>query len=314
MRKITVGEIDGLLVGHAENREMGAGCTVVLAPGGVTASVWIAGFAPGVRETELLRPEAMAPVIHGLLLTGGSAFGLAAAAGVVRFLRDRGVGLNVGPVKVPLVPAAVIFDFPGNRSGGLLPDEAMGYEAAGNAAAGPVWSGPFGAGISAAAGKIGDPSLSSPTGLGSHGLEVRGVKLAALAVVNPLGSVIDPVTGEILSGLRRRDGRVAVREEILEAVFEAAQNPQTQQVGRTVLVAVATNAVLDKLETSRLARMAAAGVTRSIYPAHLLYDGDAIFALSTGDGPKVDQSWLGALAAEVVSRAIVDAALRLVMV
>jgi L-aminopeptidase/D-esterase-like protein len=315
MRKVTVGEIEGLLVGHAEKREMGAGCTAILAPAGAVASVFAAGCAPGVLETELLKPDSAVRAIHGLLFAGGGVCGLAAVSGVVRWLKEKGVGLDAKTFKIPLVPAAVIHDYPGNRSNGRLPDEAMGYEAARCATAGPVWSGPFGAGVSASAGRIGGPSRSTPTGLGSSGLEVRGIKLAVLAVVNALGSVIEPVTGEILSGLRRPDGRMAVREEIIEAVFEAGLTETTPLPGGcAVLAAVATNAALDKPGTAHVARMAAAGVNRAVYPSHLLHDGDAVFALSTNDGPRADENWLGALAAEVVSQAIVDAALRLVMV
>jgi L-aminopeptidase/D-esterase-like protein len=275
-----------------------------VAPEGVKASFCSPGFAPGSRETDLLKPENSVQQIHGLCLAGGSAFGLAAANGVVKYLREKGIGFEVGSIKVPLVPAAVIFDYPANKSQGSLPDEHMGYEAARTADTAKVESGPFGVGYSAASGKIGDPDLSSPSGIGSFGYEIKGLQVAALAVVNSLGSVVDPENGWIMSGLRKAQGGLASREEILEALSKMA--PDDGSVPKnTVLVAIATNANLTKLDLYRLSLMASSGIARAIYPAHLTYDGDTVFAISTGTGPLVDANWLGALAADVVSKAII---------
>ncbi len=306
MEEITLSQLDGVQVGQAENRAAGTGCTAVVAPAGVTASVWSPGFAPGSRELELLRPENTAPAIHGLLLAGGSAFGLSAAAGVVRHLRELGAGFDTGFVQVPLVPAAVIFDYPGNQSHGALPDETLGYQAALAANNDPVKSGPFGAGLSATAGKVAGPEFASPSGLGSHGLAVGGLLVAVLAVVNPLGSIVDPDSGRIVSGLRRPDGTLAGKSEILETMRVRSLGLTAPDPGHTVLVVVGTNARLSKLGAYRLARMAGVGLARTIYPAHLMYDGDTVFALTTNTGPLVDDSWLGALAADVVSRAILN--------
>jgi L-aminopeptidase/D-esterase-like protein len=171
----------------------------------------------------------------------------------------------------------------------------------------PLVSGPFGAGVSARSGKVGEPGLSSPSGLGSYGLERGGLKLAALAVVNSLGSVIDHLDGRVVSGLRTPEGGLADREGILETLRQ--KWPSKSWLTQTVLVAVATNARLTKLEAHRLAVMASSGISRAIYPSNTLYDGDAVFALTTGDGPSVDPGWLGALAADVVARAILESAL-----
>ncbi|MDR0356475.1 MAG: P1 family peptidase, partial [Deltaproteobacteria bacterium] len=309
MEEITLTDLEGLFVGHAEDLAAKTGCTAILAPGGVTASAVNPGFAPGSRETDLLKPENAVQQIHGVCLSGGSAMGLAAASGVARFLLQSGCGFDAGFLKVPIVPAAVIFDYPGNRSLGCLPDERMGFEAAKNASRDPVRSGSFGVGLSASSGKIGGTDLSSPSGLGSFGVRTKGLEIACLAVVNSLGSVVEPETGQIISGLRRSDGSLADRAEILETIWKASQNASSFP-GHTVLAVIAVNSRLSKLETWRLAKMASVGLTRAIYPAHLLLDGDTVFALSTGIGPEADPSWLGALAADVVSEAIMRSVAR----
>jgi L-aminopeptidase/D-esterase-like protein len=300
--------VDGFLVGHAEDREAGTGCTAVLTPAGASASVHTPGFAPGSRETALLRPESSPKAIHGLLLAGGSAFGLAAASGIVRFLREQGIGLDTGDIRVPLVPGAVIYDYPGNRSKGMLPDEDMGYRAACAASGAACMSGPHGAGVSARSGKIAGHARSSPSGIGSAGLADGDLQLAALAVVNPLGSIVHPDSGRIVSGLHRPDGSLASRDEILAAVKETAGRMSGIDPGHTVLVVVGTNARLDKLGAFRVSRMAAAGIARAVFPAHLLFDGDTVFTLASNTGPVVDDNVLGAFAAQVTAQAVLDAA------
>ncbi|MDR1084759.1 MAG: P1 family peptidase [Deltaproteobacteria bacterium] len=300
---VTLGEIEGFLVGHSADLTAETGCTVILCPQGAVASAYTPGFAPGSRETELLRPEGMVEIIHGLILTGGSAFGLAAADGVVRFLREKGLGLATPYQKVPCVAGAVIYDYPGNKSKGTLPDALMGYRACQAAESGPVESGPAGVGTSAESGKLGGRDLSSPSGLGSFGVKTGdGLIMTALAAVNPLGSIVSPNTGAIISGLKTPKGNLATRTEILETLNSLAEN---NHPGQTVLVAVGTNARINKLDAYRLAKMAGCGLARAVFPAHLLFDGDTVFALSTATGPTKDISYLGALAAEVVSEAIV---------
>jgi L-aminopeptidase/D-esterase-like protein len=255
-----------------------------------------------------LRPESSPKAIHGLLLAGGSAFGLAAASGIVRFLREQGVGLDTGAIRVPLVPGAVIYDYPGNRSKGTLPDEDMGYRAARAAGGDTRMSGPYGAGVSARSGKIAGHALSSPSGIGSAGLTDGGLQLAAMAVVNPLGSIVNPDNGRIVSGVRHPDGRLASRDEILAVVKDVSCRMAGVDPGHTVLVVVGTNARLNKLGAFRVSRMAAAGIARTIFPAHLLFDGDTVFTLASNTGPVVDENILGAFAAHVTAQAVLDAA------
>ena len=311
-----VSDIEGLSLGHWSDSESKTGCTVILAPKGAAASGYFPGFAPALHETGVLDPNNPCPVIHGLALCGGSAFGLAAAAGVVRFLSENGIGLETGAIKVPIVPAASIYDYPYNLSEGKLPDAAAGYAAAKEAskASGlpasqrPEEIGPLGAGVSARCGKMGEPNLSSPSGLGFDGFEDGGLKLSALAVANPLGSVIDPASGHVLSGLKTPCGGLASHQEILEALKKRGASERGFFGRNTVLAAVATNARIDKTEIYRLAVMASAGIGRAVFPSNTLYDGDAIFALATGEDPEADLNWLGAMAAQAVSGAIRAAA------
>jgi L-aminopeptidase/D-esterase-like protein len=314
MREITISEVDGLLAGHAEESEARTGCTAIVAPQGAACGACSPGFAPGSRETEAVRPEALTGQAHGVVLAGGSAYGLAAASGVAGALRDMGIGYDAGPLRVPVVPAAVIFDYPGNLSGGRLPDEGTGRRAAEAASREPLAGGARGAGVSALSGRVAGPGLASPSGVGSFGVELpSGLQVAAVAVVNSLGSVVDPATGRIVSGARLPGGGLAGRAEIMRLLAETDPPagpgaPEASGGGgparATVIAAVAVNSPLGRLGAFRLARMAAAGMARAVYPAHLLFDGDTVFALATSGGPACGASWLGALAADVLSEAI----------
>ena len=298
---MTLTSIPGLLVGHAANEEHRTGCTAILCPEGAVAGVDVCGFAPGSRETELLNPMARVDEIHGLLLTGGSAFGLAAATGVVRWLSEKGYGLPTLYARVPLVPAAVIYDLNFNQSLGM-PDEAMGYAAAANASNAPVVQGCVGAGTGATCGKMVGFERAMKTGLGSAVINAGDFQVAALAVVNPLGNVLDPDTGEILAGVRTPDGlHLGDPAEVFKDMADLIKPPDTSN---TVLVAVATDARLNKIQVARVARMASAGMARAVRPAHLLYDGDTVFCLATGQGPAADENIVGALAADVLALAV----------
>ncbi|MEW6266348.1 MAG: P1 family peptidase [Thermodesulfobacteriota bacterium] len=298
---MTLTDISGLLVGHATDEANHTGCTAVLCPEGAAAGVEVRGFAPGTRETDLLSPLARVDMVHGILLTGGSAFGLAAATGVVRWLKENGYGLETLFAKVPLVPAAVIFDLNFNQSLGQ-PDEAMGYQAASQASRRPVAQGCVGAGAGATCGKLAGFHRAMKSGLGSASLALGKLKVAALAVVNPLGSVLDPETAEVIAGLRTPDGagledRAGILRALTDLIVPASES-------NTVLAVVATDAALTKLQAGRVAKMASAGLSRVIRPAHLMYDGDVVFALATGQGPAADENVVGALAAEVLARAV----------
>ncbi|MCL2589865.1 MAG: P1 family peptidase [Betaproteobacteria bacterium] len=307
MENRTITGIPGLLAGHTTDLENRTGCTAILCPQGFTPGVALPGFAPGSRETDLLRPESSVDAVHGILFAGGSAFGLAAADGVIRFLRERGIGFAMPHAVIPLVPGAVIYDLDMNRKAGSLPDAAMGYAAAVAASDAPLAEGAVGAGTGARCGRLfsmgNGPDYTEKSGLGSALLEWKGIQVAALVVVNALGNIHDPVSGAFLAGGRDATGRPFGRDAMLTAV--AGENlPQSN----TVLTLVATNAPLDKVQATRLARMAGTGLARSIVPAHLAYDGDIVFALASkqplpvGVGNWTD-SLLGTLGAEAVALA-----------
>ena len=307
----TLTAVPGILVGHATDAAKGTGCTAVLCPKGCTPGLYVPGFAPGSRETELLRPESTVDAVHGILLSGGSAFGLAAAEGVVRFLRERGHGFTMPHGVIPLVPGAVIYDLDGNRAPGVLPDAAMGYAAASAADSAPVPRGGVGAGTGARCGRMfamgNGPDRSEKSGLGSAIAQYKGLMAAALVVVNALGNVHDPDTGRFLAGGRDRAGAPLPPEAVLTALA-GEEFPSTN----TVLAVVATNAPLDKVQCSRFTRMAGAGIARSLRPAHLLYDGDIVFGLASRhplprDTAPWTESLIGALGAEAVARATADA-------
>lgn len=301
----TLTSIPGILVGHATDKENNTGCTAVLCPEGAACGVDVRGFAPGSREIPLLDPVSRVDEAHGILLTGGSAFGLGAATGVVRWLSENGYGLDTGFAKVPLVPAAVIFDLNFNQSLGK-PDEEMGCQAAAAASEDPVVQGCIGAGTGASCGKLAGFDRAMKSGLGSAAVKVGDIIVAALAVANPVGDIVDPYTGEILAGLRAADGSgLSGGLKELEALVELIP---TASPSNTVICITATNAKLSKLQAARVARMSSAGIARAVRPAHLMYDGDIVFTLATGKGPEADENIIGALGAEALASAIASAA------
>ncbi len=292
-------DVAGLRVGHHTLAARATGCTVVLCPQGAVAGVDVRGGAPGTRETDLLRPENVVPLVHGVLLTGGSAYGLAAADGVLRWLESHGHGLAVGPVRVPIVPAAVIFDlWHGDPS--IRPDAAAGYAACEAANTAPPATGAVGAGAGATVGKLWGPAQCMRGGLGTASIRVDGITVAALVVVNAVGDVVD-ADGSVIAGARDASGRPRCSTEAL-AVGEL---PQTLVPGTaTTIGVVATDAVLDKAQATKLAALGHAGLARAVDPL-TMHDGDTLFALATGSaGRSADLSLLGALAARVVAQAI----------
>lgn len=292
-------DVAGLLVGHHTLAARATGCSVVLCPGGAVAGVDVRGGAPGTRETDLLRPENVVPVVHGVLLTGGSAFGLAAADGVVRWLESRGHGLEVGSVRVPIVPAAVIFDlWEGDPA--VRPDAAAGMAACDAASTAPPAVGAVGAGAGATVGKLWGPASCMRGGLGMASITVHGVTVGAMVVVNAVGDVLD-ADGSVIAGALGPDGRPRRSTDALAA----GALPQRLVPGTaTTIGVVATDAVLDKAQATKLAALGHAGLARSIDPL-TMHDGDTLFALATGRaGSGADLSLLGALAARVVAEAI----------
>jgi L-aminopeptidase/D-esterase-like protein len=241
--------------------------------------------------------------VHALLLTGGSAFGLDAAAGVMRFLEGRGAGFDTGVCRVPIVPAAVIFDLGIGRAG-VRPDAEMGYQACQNASIAPPMEGCVGAGIGATVGKARGMHWAMKSGLGTAGLRLGdGLLVAALAVVNALGDVVDPADGSIIAGAREESGGFADTMKVLAA---QAGGIQASPYGNTTVGVVATNAVLNKEQVNHLALMAQDGLARAVRPTHTLYDGDTIFALSCGK-VQAGLNLVGALAAEVFTQAVLRA-------
>lgn len=299
-------DVAGLTVGHHSDARRPTGCTVVLCPQGAVAGVDVRGAAPGTRECELLHPSNTVSQVHALLLAGGSAFGLDAASGVVRWLDDHGHGLPVGPARVPIVPAAVLFDlWVGDP--GIRPEAAGGHAACAAAHGGPVEQGNVGAGSGATVGKLWGPTGAMKGGLGSASLQAQGITVAALVAVNAVGDVRDPRDGRLLAGARGPDGRL--RDSA--AALAAGDWPTALIAGaNTSIGVIATDAVLDKPQAHRVATMAHDGLARTIAPVHTPFDGDALFALATGaSGRRVEAGIIGALAAEAVARAVVNAVL-----
>ena len=302
---ISFNAIPGLQVGHAQNLDAITGCTVVLTPNGATAGVDQRGGAPGTRETDLLRPMHLVEQVHAVLLTGGSAFGLAAADGVARWLEEQQLGFEAGPTRVPIVPAAVLFDLTIGRAN-IRPDAHMGYEACQNAVAatGPLPLGSVGAGIGATVGNILGPPARMKGGIGAAVIEVLpDVFVGALIAVNCFGDVIDPHTCRILAGVRKLpDGGFADTMQLLTQIPS-----EPAGLGNTVIGVVATNATLPKEMVNKMAQMAHNGLARTIRPAHTMFDGDTIFALATGQGPTGNVNLIGAYAAEAAAQAVLAA-------
>jgi len=290
------------------------GCTVILCEDGPIGGVDQRGGAPGTREIDALRPMHLVNQVHGVTLSGGSAFGLDAATGVVRYLEDKGVGFDTRVARVPIVPAAILFDL-GLGQADVRPDAAMGYEACLNASAEPPDQGNVGAGTGATVGKILGMGQAMKSGIGTASMEIGGgVLVGALTAVNVFGDVIDPSTGEIIAGARSvksepsQIGEPGYFADTLEVMKDLIERPALGFSSRenTVIGVVATNARLSKEEVNKVAQMAHDGVARSVRPAHTMLDGDTIFALATGE-KKADVNIIGAFAAELMSESIVRA-------
>ncbi len=302
--------VDGLLVGHHVRSERPTGCTVVLAPEGAVAGVEQRGGAPGTRELGLLDPTNTVQEVHAIVLSGGSAFGLDAASGAVRYLEEKGIGFDVGVARVPIVVGAILFDLGVGGSASIRPDAACGHAAAKAASAGPVAQGNAGAGAGATVGKWLGRDHAMKGGLGSASIiTADGLTVAALVAVNAVGDVIDPRAGRVVAGVRANDGRTLLDARTLlhEAPGELA-TAQSQAAQNTTIGIVATNAKLDKAQATKFAQMSEDGFARAINPAHTPGDGDTLFSLATGRWTgAADLRRIGALGAEVVSEAILRA-------
>jgi L-aminopeptidase/D-esterase-like protein len=308
-RNTTLTAVPGIKVGHHTLTERPTGCTVVLAEAGVTAGVDVRGSAPATRETDLLNPVNLVQIAHAIVLSGGSAFGLDSASGVMRYLEERKIGFEFGPAHVPIVPAAAIFDL-SVGDGRIRPGADCGYQAARAATDSPVAEGSVGAGAGATLGKAGGNGRSMKGGVGSAAIFLpSGLIVSALVVVNAAGDVIDPANGQVVAGVRTADGKsFADARKILRA---GGPGGGAAPAGRqnTTLGVVATNARLTKTEATRVSQMAHDGYARALAPSHTPGDGDVIFTLATGErAGNADAGQVGALAAEVIADAIVRAA------
>lgn len=311
----SITDVPGIKVGHTHNLEARTGCTVLLCDReGAVAGVDVRGAAPGTRETDLLEPGNLVERVHAILLTGGSVFGLDAACGVVRWLEERGVGFNTGVARVPIVPAAVIFDL-ATGDASVRPCSAMGYDACERASSDVVEEGQVGVGAGAMVGKILGIGMSSEGGVATASIKLASnVTVGVIVVVNSFGDIIDPENGRILAGARSPKGRgwLDTQQAIESASFVAddkkAGKPLPPRafsaIENTTLAVVATDALLTKAEARKVAAMAHDGMARAIKPIHTMFDGDTIFALSTGKR-KSDVTTIGSVAADLVARAIV---------
>jgi L-aminopeptidase/D-esterase-like protein len=300
----TLTAVDGIKVGHVTLSERPTGCTVILTESGAIAGVDVRGAAPGTRETDLLSPVNSIEKVHAIVLAGGSAFGLDAASGAVRWLEEHGFGFDVGVARVPIVPAAILFDLRvGNPR--IRPTAECGYRAAELATAHSVQEGSVGAGAGATVGHMRGPEHAMKSGIGSAAIILAdGLVVAALAAVNSYGDVIDPDTGHLVAGARSDDGYSLADARIL---LRNSARPATPGEN-TTLVVVATNARLTKTQASKVAQMAHDGIARAIWPVHTPVDGDTAFVLATGTlSQPADLLRVGALAADVTANAIVRA-------
>lgn len=295
----TITDVPGIKVGHYSDYKALTGCSVVIAEEGAVAGVDVRGSSPGTRETDLLRPTNMVQKIYGILLTGGSAFGLDATGGVMQYLEEKHIGFDTGGALVPIVPAAVIYDLDIALSS-VRPDKKMGYMAAKNSSDCKVEQGSVGAGTGATVGKIHGMDWAMKSGIGSYSIDLGSdVFIGAMSVVNALGDVYE--NGNIIAGAREEDGFLDTYE------YLKSQNSYSKPLGKnTTLTVVATNASMTKDEANKMAQVAHDGYARAIKPVHTVYDGDCIFAMSTGD-VKYDVMTLCEAAAEATEKAIINA-------
>jgi L-aminopeptidase/D-esterase-like protein len=302
----TLTAIEGIRVGHHTLAERPTGCTVILVDGDAVAGVSQRGSAPGTRDTDLLQPTNGADGVNAVVLSGGSAYGLDAANGVMRWLDDRQGGWFRRGTDVPIVSSAVLIDLWVGGKPSIRPGADCGYRAAAAANRGPVAEGSVGAGAGATVGKVTGLDRAMKGGIGSAAIALpNGLRVAALVAVNALGDIIEPATGAVIAGARSDDGSPVDVRKLLRS---GATLQRTRVGGNTTLGVVATNAKLTKADANRVALMADAGIARAVTPAHTTADGDTVFALATGQwNGRADMTLIGGLAADVLAEAIVRA-------
>ncbi len=300
----TITAVEGIKVGHFTLTERPTGCTVILVDGDAVGGVSQRGGAPGTRETDLLRSENMVDKVNAIVLAGGSAFGLEAATGTVKWLDEHNIGWPAGPARVPIVPAAILFDLNVGNNATIRPTADCGYKAAGSASTAPAKEGSIGAGAGATVGKFGG-GRSMKSGIGSAVIALpNGLIVGAIVAVNAVGDIIDPDTGRTIAGVRNADNTFADARKVLRSGGNSSPAPGQN----TTIGVVATNARLTKTQANRMALMADDGFARAIFPSHTEGDGDTVFSLATGRwNGTASLSTIGALAADAMAQAIVRA-------
>jgi L-aminopeptidase/D-esterase-like protein len=311
-------DVPGIRVGHAQDEDAITGCTVILADSpdgpGAVGGVDQRGGAPGTRQIDALHPVHLVQKAHAIVLAGGSAFGLEAATGVARWLEKRGIGFDVRVAKVPIVPAAILFDLAIGRAD-MRPDATMGYRACEAAGTARPAEGNVGAGLGCTVGKILGPAYGMKSGIGTASVDLGGgLIVGAIMAVNAFGDVIDPENGHIIAGVRSPEGAgfadtlTVMKQNVAVGQIRFARQSSSSlppAAGNTVIGVIATNAKLDKEQANKVAQMAHDGLARTIRPAHTMLDGDTLFALATGAFP-ADVNSIGAFAAEVTAQAILN--------
>lgn len=301
----SITDVPGILVGHYTDDRRPTGCTVVLTGEGAICGVDVRGSAPGTREIALLDPVNTVQKVHGIVLSGGSAYGLDTASGVMQYLEERNIGFPVGKGVVPIVPAAILYDL-GIGDFKIRPGRESGYKSCQAASAGPVSEGNYGAGAGATVGKMFGSKSAMKSGIGTASIQVEDIIVGAIVAVNAVGDVINPATGQILAGARDENGFLDTAGK-LKKMKLSGKNVKAGE--NTTIGIVATNVKLSKTEATKMAQMAHDGLARAINPVHLPMDGDTIFALSTEKIVYPNLSQVGALAAEAMAIAVTRAVL-----
>ena len=301
MKEIRFCDIEDIKLGHCHNEKGGTGCSVVICGKGATGGVDVRGGSPGTRETDLLNPSEMVDKINAVMLSGGSAFGLDAASGVMEYLENKNVGFDVTVTKVPIVCQAVLFDLPfGDYK--IRPNKAMGIEACQNSETyNDDINGNIGAGFGATVGKFLGLDYAMKGGLGTYAVQVGGLKVGAIVAVNCLGDVIDPSNSNIIAGAYDREKNNFLNTEKL--IINSIENPKNPFKGNTTIGIIVTNADFDKAQATKVASMAHNGYARTMRPAHTMFDGDTIFTMCTNK-VKSDVTTVGMIAAQVMEKAI----------
>lgn len=311
MKQININEIENVRIGNAENKEAGTGCTVIICEKGAVTGLDVRGGGPASRESELLKPTAAAGFINAVLLSGGSAFGLDAAGGVMEYLEERKIGFDVGVTVVPLVAQSCIFDLTvGDMN--VRPDKAMAYEACINSEKNNPEMGNFGTGTGASVGKLLGMATAMKAGLGSYAVQIGDLKVGAIVAVNACGDIFDYDTHEIIAGLLTPDLKSFANTEqvvyqMCEAHMASGNTPlDNKELQNTTIGVVITNGKFTKAQMNKIATMAHNGYARTINPVHTTMDGDSIYAMSVGE-VEADMDMVGTLAANVMGHAVCDA-------